>query len=176
MNLHDLVVVAPKQMLLALAGQLDKAVAWGKENGVSADELLQKRLAPDMFPLLMQVKFISLQARETVWRLRGDEVVMWESGDTMDEMKALIARTVSMLDEVKPEDFDGAEDRVLSVTLPNAMMFELEGADFVRDWAIPQFHFHAVTAYAILRNAGVDLGKADYVPHMLPHLRPVTTA
>lgn len=47
------------------------------------------------------------------------------------------------------------------------MVFEnMTSEQYVRDWAMPQFYFHVVTAYSILRNAGVDLGKADYVAHM----------
>ena len=171
MDIYGLVVTAPRQMLASLGAQLDKAVAWGAETGVSADDLLARRLAPDMFPLAMQVKFVCIQARETVWRLRGEEIAAWECGDSLDELKDVMSRTMAFLDAVGTEDFAGAEARTITLALPNGIVFELSGADFVRDWAIPQFHFHAITAYAILRNAGVPLGKADFVPHMLPHMR-----
>lgn len=58
--------------------------------------------------------------------------------------------------------------------LPAGMIFDLTAEQYVRDWALPQFYFHVMTAYAILRSEGVDLGKADYVAHMLPYLRPGT--
>jgi hypothetical protein len=51
------------------------------------------------------------------------------------------------------------------------MIFDLTAEQYVRDWTLPQFYFHLMTAYAILRSAGVDLGKADYVAHMFPYLR-----
>ena len=56
--------------------------------------------------------------------------------------------------------------------LPNGMIFDLTAEQYARDWALPQFYFHLNTAYAILRANGVALGKADYVTHMLPLMRP----
>ena len=58
--------------------------------------------------------------------------------------------------------------------LPQGMIFDLTAGQFARDWALPQFYFHIMTAYAILRAQGVDLGKVDYVAHMFPYLRPGT--
>jgi len=51
------------------------------------------------------------------------------------------------------------------------MVFDLTAEEYARDWAIGQFYFHVMTAYAILRAQGVALGKADYIPHLLPRLR-----
>jgi hypothetical protein len=60
---------------------------------------------------------------------------------------------------------------MIGLELPNGMAFDLNAADYVRDWAVPQFYFHIMTVYAILRMRGVPLGKADFVPHMLRHAR-----
>ena len=68
------------------------------------------------------------------------------------------------------------DDRPVSFDLPNGMVFDLTAAAYVRDWALPQFYFHLITAYAILRSQGIDLGKADYVQHLLPHLRHAAAA
>jgi len=173
MNIYDLVVTAPRQMLTSLIGQVDKAASWGAVHGKTIEELLQARLAPDMFPLATQVKFAGLQARETVWRLRGDEIETWECGDALGDLKVMVERTLAFLDTVSERDFEGAEERAIELKVPGDLVFDVTGAQFVRDWAIPQFHFHAVTAYAILRKEGVDLGKADYVPHMFAYLRQV---
>ena len=54
------------------------------------------------------------------------------------------------------------------------MIFDLTLDQYTRDWAIAQFYFHVMAAYAILRNRGIDLGKADYVAHMFAYLRPET--
>ena len=58
--------------------------------------------------------------------------------------------------------------------LPMGMIFDLTAEQYVRDWALPQFYFYVMTAYAILRAAGIDLGKADFVAHMFAYLRPGT--
>lgn len=52
--------------------------------------------------------------------------------------------------------------------LPQGMVFDLTAAQYARDWALPQFYFHVMTAYAILRAQGVELGKADYVAQNAP--------
>jgi hypothetical protein len=67
-----------------------------------------------------------------------------------------------------------AAGRALAHGLPNGMIFDLTAEQYARDWTLPQFYFHVMIAYAILRSAGVDLGKADYVAHMFAYLRPGT--
>jgi hypothetical protein len=54
------------------------------------------------------------------------------------------------------------------------MIFDMSGSQYARDWALPQFYFHLIAAYAILRNSGVELGKVDFVPHMFAYIRPGT--
>jgi len=51
------------------------------------------------------------------------------------------------------------------------MILDLTAGQYVRDWALPQFYFHVVTAYSIIRAQGIELGKADYASHMFAHLR-----
>lgn len=55
--------------------------------------------------------------------------------------------------------------------LPNGMVLDLTAGQYARDWALPQFYFHVVTAYSILRAQGIALGKADYVAHMVACFR-----
>ena len=65
----------------------------------------------------------------------------------------------------------GTDEAPVELSLANGMTFDLDTAAYVRDWAIPQFYFHLMTAYSILRAAGVPLGKADYVGFMFRYLR-----
>ena len=60
----------------------------------------------------------------------------------------------------------------IAIELPGNITFDMSGEQYARDWALPQFYFHVITAYAILRHYGITLGKADYVPHMFAYLRP----
>jgi hypothetical protein len=64
-----------------------------------------------------------------------------------------------------------SEDAMVEFDLPNGMAFAMTVSDYVRDWAMPQFHFHLMTAYAILRHAGLPIGKADYMGYMMQHLK-----
>ncbi|WP_409335665.1 DUF1993 family protein [Janthinobacterium sp. K2Li3] len=65
---------------------------------------------------------------------------------------------------------DGAE-RQVSITLADGLVFDMTGQEYAVNWATPQFYFHLVTAYNILRHNGVPLGKAEYVQHMFAYLR-----
>lgn len=81
-----------------------------------------------------------------------------------------------MLDDLASGALDTDPERSTAHALPNGMIFDLTAEQYVRDWTLPQFYFHLMIAYAILRGNGIDLGKADYVTHMFAHLRPGTMA
>lgn len=171
------------QMLKALSSWLEKA---GK-TGPDADKLVHERLAPDMFPLASQVRFCCLQAHEGVHRMRGEalppevqqlgrEARQPASPDEkLSNLRALVARTVEWLGTQSPDALDAGAAQPVSITLPMGITFDIpEGEKYARDWALPQFYFHLVTAYSILRSRGLELGKADYVAHMFGYLRPGT--
>jgi len=186
MNLTALLIPSVTNQLGAVIGWLDKAEAFAAERGTSPDDLLPLRLAPDMFPLSSQLRLIAFQAQEPLYRLRGQPVpdavlqVRQEARDggdapgTFAAARARLAEAVAALAAVGPGEFDGAAEAPLAHDLPMGMVFDMTGETYVRDWALPQIAFHHVTAYAILRQAGVPLGKVDYVPHMFAYLRPGT--
>lgn len=183
MTISQLLVPTYTQMLQALAGWLRKA----QEGSGNADALMAARLVPDMFPLSTQVRFACVQAFEGVYRLRHEafppevDILLDEgrnAGDqpgTMADALARIDETLSMLNNVAPGALDSGARLPLSIELPMGIAFDLDdGAQYARDWALAQFYFHIMTAYAILRNQGIGLGKADYVAHMFAYLRPGT--
>ena len=87
---------------------------------------------------------------------------------------ARIAETLTLVKAIAA-DTPGIDPATpIAHALPQGMVFDLTAEQYVRDWALPQFYFHVMTAYAILRAQGVELGKADYVGHMFAHLRPGT--
>ena len=181
MSLTNLLVPTYLNMLRALSGWLDKAEAQAPE--CDATPLLSWRLAPDMLPLAAQIRFACFQAQEATFRLRDRPVpegvarVAREAGEppgAMAEARAHIHDALSALDALGATALDEGAGRLLTLALPNGCVFDLLGAQYARDWALPQFHLHVTTAYAILRHGGVNLGKADYVPHMLAYLRPGT--
>ncbi|NDV87269.1 DUF1993 family protein [Aurantimonas aggregata] len=164
MSLYTLVVPTFTQMLGSLSGFLEKAET---HLGDAAPDMLDARLAPDMLPLADQVRFSCIQVVEALARLQDKDVPPpLARQDTIAAMQSQIAETRSALRAASAQDIDAGAERVVDLRLPNGMAFRMSGAEFVRDWALPQFYFHVVTAYAILRHLGVDLGKADYVRHM----------
>ena len=140
-----------------------------------------------MFPLTSQLRLIAFQAQEPLYRLRGQPVpkrccksarkpaTAARRPAPSPPPRARLAEAVAALAAVGSSEFDGAAEAPLAHDLPMGMVFDMTGETFsVRDWALPQLAFHHVTAYAILRQAGVPLGKVDYVPHMFAYLRPGT--
>lgn len=186
MSLTDLLVRSYAQMLQALSAWLDKAVAHARARGEQPDALLLLRLAPDMYPLAAQVRFAAFHAQEPVYRLQGQplpealEAVRregWSAGErpgSLADAQARIAEAVALLDAVEPNALDGSAEQPIALELPNGMVFDMTGEQYARDWSLPQFYFHVTAAYAILRNHGVELGKADLVAHMFTYLRPGT--
>nr|WP_272913273.1 DUF1993 family protein [Methylobacterium sp. SyP6R] len=98
-----------------------------------------------------------------------------ERPGSLSEAQACIAATLARLDALAPQALDAGADSAATLELPG-LTFDMVGDDYARDWALPQFYFHLVTAYALLRSQGVQLGKTDYVPHMFGYLRPGTAS
>jgi hypothetical protein len=186
MTLADLLLPTITNQLRAVGGWLDKAEAFAAEPDDAPDALLARRLAPDMYPLSAQLRFVAFQAQEVVYRLRGEPLPAallevrqeglsaGEAPGSWAEARARLDEAAAFLAAADAHDLDAAADRPVALELPNGMTFDLTGAQYVRDWALPQFYFHLVAAYALLRHAGVPLGKVDYVPHMWAYLRPGT--
>lgn len=173
--LYDMTVPAYKNGLRALSAQLDKALAWGTENGVGELQLVVARLAPDMFPLAAQIRFSCLQAIQPLVRLGATGApTLTEDAADFAGLQAQIASTLTWLDIIDAATLDTDPDRPVGFDLPNGMAFDMTALAYVRDWAQPQFYFHAVAAYSILRHMGVPLGKTDYVGYMMAYLRPGT--
>ena len=180
MTLTSLLVPTYRQMLGALNGWLTKG-----ENAMpeAADDLLSARIAPDMFPLATQVRFACLQVHEAIFRLKDEaftdyfEDLVNEGRNaanvpgTMSEARARVTEALAMLEGLSPDALDGDENRPIAHEIPNGMIFDLTAEQYARDWALPQFYFHLMSAYAILRGQGIALGKADFIPHMFPFLR-----
>ncbi len=184
MSLTRLLVPSFMQMLRGLSAWLDKAATHEQASGGEVDALLSMRLAADMYPLSAQVRFACFQAQEAAHRLRGKSLPEkledvrregWNAGEhpgSLVEAQVRIADAISLLSALGPNALDDGADLPITLELPNGMIFDMTGEQYARDWSLPQFYFHLNIAYAILRNHGVELGKADFVSHMLTYLRP----
>ena len=165
MQTADLLLSTYDNML----GSLDAWLAKAAEHG--GDTLLQAKLADDMFPLNRQIRFVCNLPGEA---MAGAAGVAYSSSDIDDETltaaRERIAATRALIKGWRATPF-GTDDAPVELSLANGMTFDLQTDAYVRDWALPQFYFHLMTAYAILRANGVALGKVDYVGYMLAFMR-----
>jgi hypothetical protein len=160
--LHEMTVIQFSKMLSNLSRCLDKAAAYAEAKKFDPAVLLQTRLAPDQFNLTRQVQIACDNAKNGVARLTGKEAPKFEDTEqTLPELKARIERVVGYLASITVQDFKGAEERKIS--LPYWSGKHLNGQEYFQQYLIPNFYFHMATAYSILRNNGVDVGKSDYM-------------
>lgn len=162
MTVHAMLVPNFTNLLGALSNMLDK---------VGDDALLDSKLADDMFPLAAQIRVSCDQAVQAIQRLSGKTLDASPDNDTsIAAAKARIAATIAWLGTIDEADL-AADESAVSFELPNGMAFDMTAFEYARDWSLSQFYFHVIAAYAIMRNQGVALGKADYVPFMFKYLR-----
>jgi uncharacterized protein len=152
------------QHLNGLAGVLDKAAAWAAARKVSEADLLNMRLSPDMFPLARQIRAATDHAASAAGRLSGKELLKFSNDETtIAQFKDRIARTIEYLKSVKPAEVDGTEGKEIKITFPSGQTREFTGQSLLLGNSLPNFYFHATTAYDILRQCGVELGKRDFM-------------
>jgi hypothetical protein len=153
-------------ILRTLSALLDKGAAHFKAQGRDPNWLVDARLAPDMFPLARQVQIASDQAKSAAARLTGQEPPKFEDNErTIADLKARIERTLDYIESVPNSAYQGCETRRVSFPLRDDLALDMDGVEYLRDWTLPNFYFHVVTAYDILRNQGVPLGKQDFLAH-----------
>lgn len=153
-----------------MLGTLDHLVTKA-EGHEKSEALLHARLADDMFPLSTQLRFLCNMPGEALARLTGQDFTSSDVDPaTFAEARERIAATRAMVAEADPATWPAAGDTV-EFTLSNGMTFTMQAHEYCRDWATPQFYFHLVAAYAILRAAGLAIGKPDYVGYMMKYIR-----
>jgi hypothetical protein len=148
-------------LMESFAAILDKAMAWQEANEA---DLVQARLAPDMYPLAQQVQIFCHMAEDSVLRLTGSAPIGRAPMETtLEGLKEQIEGTLARIRDVPESAFEEATERHCTIALPGDMEFDFEAAEFLRLWALPHFYFHVVTAYDILRAQGLEIGKPDFV-------------
>ena len=162
-ELYDLTVPVFVRGLRALSGLLDKGAAFADEQGVDPVMLTGAQLVADMKPLTAQVQFACDTAKGTVTRLGDLEpVAMADTEQSFAQLQDRIARTIALLEAVPREKIDGREDAAVVLKVPGAEI-PFTGRSHVLTFSLPNFYFHITTAYALLRQAGVPVGKMDYL-------------
>ncbi|MDP2312642.1 MAG: DUF1993 domain-containing protein [Pseudomonadota bacterium] len=170
MSLYDASVPQLVKMLGNMERWLDKAAEHAAAKKFDVDTLLAARLAPDQYALVRQIQAACDAAKFAGARLAGKEApVHPDTETTVAQLRARIQSVIAFLGTLTPADFDGAARRPVTLSFMPGMV--IDGTDYLNELAIPNFYFHATTAYAILRHNGVNVGKSDFIGGM--KLRPV---
>ena len=143
---------------------LDRAEAHAQARKFDPNNYLGLRLAPDMLPFVRQIQICSDGAKGCMSRLAGTEIPKWEDNEsTLDELRARIRRTLDHVQSFGPAQLDGSDSREIAIPMRSGDTLRFDGESFLKYFALPNFYFHATTTYALLRHAGVELGKADFL-------------
>jgi len=163
LSLHEASIPVFIRALENLSAQLEKGRAFADERGIPHAELLNARLFEDMAPLTAQIQRASDTAKGTAVRVgRVENVPMEDKEDSFDALQDRIARTLAFLRAVPAEAMEGREDAEVEFTARgNTILFT--GRSYVLTFALPNFFFHATTAYDLLRHMGVPVGKMDFL-------------
>ena len=151
------------QTLGALSKILDKAAAHCTAKKIDPAVMLQTRLTPDMLPLVKQVQLSCDFAKNTIGRLTGEPPKFPDDEKNFDELKARIAKTLDYVNGFKAAEIDAADAKDVTFPIGPQQTMTLKGAQYLVGFALPNFYFHAATAYDILRQAGVEIGKRDFL-------------
>ncbi len=163
LSMYQASVPAFLKMLGNLTAILDKGEAYAAERKLDETVLLNWRLAPDMYPLMRQIQIAADFAKGTTARLAGAEVPKYDDTEkTFADIKQRIAKTAKFVEGFKAADIDGSEQRDISITV-GGQELNFKGEPYLVHFALPNFYFHATTAYDILRACGVGIGKRDFI-------------
>lgn len=176
-SLYDLSVPTFLQTVTAVAGFLDRTVAHCAKTGADPDDLVDARLFADMAPFHFQIEAL---VHHGVWGLEAVRTGAFAPPALVGavpfaDLQAMVGEAAAALEALTPDEVNGWASRTLDISLyrpvdeqeattskwvPRQLAFTSE--TFLLSFSLPNFHFHAVTAYAILRTRGVPLGKRDY--------------
>ena len=163
-TLYDAFVPTIRQMLGSMQGVLQKAQLWCAETGMSDATLAGLRMHRTMLPMSFQIRSVAHHSLGAIDAMRsgGFDVQGGETPEDLASMQALVQRAAKVLAEVTSEELDAAQSRDVVVRLPSAQI-PFTATDFLLSFSQPNFFFHATTAYDLLREAGVELGKRDFL-------------
>ena len=153
-----------QQILGAVSGLLDKAEAFCAEKGIAPPELIQARLAADMFPLAYQVKSTAVHSLGAIEGIRKGVFSpdMTSPPETFTALRARIAETLTALEKIDSAEIDGFLGLDIRFAFGNNFR-DYTAENFLLSFSLPNFYFHATTTYDILRWKGMPIGKRDFM-------------
>ena len=163
-SMHSISAPTFVRILGNLQTWLDKAQAHAETRKFDPNNFIGLRLAPDMLPLNRQVQIASDAAKGCMGRLAGAELPKWEDNEsTLAELRARAQKTIDYVNSFSAAQIDGSESREILVPRRTGEPLKFSGEAFLKHYALPNFYFHATTAYALLRQGGVEIGKTDFL-------------
>jgi uncharacterized protein len=151
------------QALKQLLHLMEKGAANAKARNFDVSVLFGSRLAPDMLPFSRQVQLTSDFAKNSIARLAAMDPPKFEDNEAnFDELVERVKKTLAFLETVPASALEGSETRDIKVPLRDRTL-EFKGLEYLQIWVLPNFFFHHVTAYNLLRHNGVDIGKRDFL-------------
>ncbi|MCK9382080.1 MAG: DUF1993 domain-containing protein [Sulfuritalea sp.] len=162
-SMYDASVPCFARMLHNLDAILDKAQAHAVAKKIDPAVLLAARLFPDMLPLVKQIQIATDHAKGAVARLAGVEVPKFDDTEqSFEQLRARLSKTIAFVNSFSAAQIDGSEEREIALKVGGQDM-TFKGMPYLLGYAIPNFYFHLVTAYNILRHNGLEIGKRDYI-------------
>ncbi len=166
---YQAAITLPISRMKALSSLIDTIETEATAKNMTDAEVLDMRLAPDMLPFGRQIQIVWDNAKWMASRLAGKEAPKYEDNETtLAELRARLERTISYLETFVETDFQNAA--TVEARFPYFPGMHMVGADYMLGYALPNFFFHLVTTYSILRHHGFDIGKADYIGKAIPLL------
>lgn len=163
LSLHQASVAVFEQILGALSGVLDKGEAYAAARKVDQAILLRARLFPNMAPFVWQVQMACDLAKTCAAKLGGAPVTpLADDQKTFADLKQRIADTLAAIRAVDHAAIEAAADATIDFKV-GPMQARMKGADYLLHFVLPNVMFHATTAYDILRENGVEIGKPDFL-------------
>ena len=166
-SLYDATVPAWQQILGSVCGLLDKAQAHCLEQQLAPESIIGARLAKDMLPFGYQVKAAvghSIGAIEGVRKgVYSPDRSAWP--DSFAGLAEMLSSAVSALAALDPAEINAFEGRDMRFEIGNYKI-EFMAENFLLSFSLPNFYFHATTAYDILRVQGLAIGKKDFMGRM----------
>jgi len=166
-SLYDLTVPSYLQVVGAVEGFLGKGLAHFKEKGVDPNSIVEFRLYEDMLPFRFQVLAVSAHS---IGAIRGVKAGAFSPPPQLPQLdyaglQKTVVETREALQKVTPQEVNGCEgkDMIFSV---RDIKLPFTAENFLMSFSLPNFYFHATTAYDILRHKGVPLGKRDFMGKM----------
>lgn len=168
-SLYDATIPSYLQILAAVSGLVDKAEQFCAEHGHEPATLSGACLADDMLPFAYQILSTSTHSIGAIDGVRAGSFSpnMTPPPQSFAEQRAVVQDAIARLEQVSVEEMEGFAGKPVVFSIPRAK-FErhFTAVDFLLSFSQPNFYFHATTAYGILRNKGLKIGKIDYLGAM----------